>query len=96
VGYLKVLSIALAGITGFVHAAPLQTQEQAAIIQFVQTATVRALNYSQGDRQSLVDAQADFTADGWREFMKWMEAWLDSKGAPLSSSSLCRAEPPPS
>ena len=85
--YLKVLSVALAVIPRLVQAAPLQAKEQAAIIEFAQTAVARALDYSQGDRQSLVEAQDDFTVDGWREFMKWMEGWLDSKGTPLSSSS---------
>jgi hypothetical protein len=87
VGYLKVLSIALSSIPGLVQVAPLQTKEQAAVIEFAQKAVVRALDYSQGDRQSLLEAQDDFTADGWREFMKRMEGWLDSKGAPLGSSS---------
>jgi len=87
VGYLKVVSVALASIPGLVQVAPLQTKEQAAVIEFAQKAVVRALDYSQGDRQSLVEAQDDFTADGWREFMKRMEGWLDSKGAPLGSSN---------
>jgi hypothetical protein len=85
--YLKVLSIVLAGIPGVIQVAPLQTKEQAAVIDFVQKTVVQALDYRQGDRQSLVDAQDAFTADGWREFMKRMEGWLDSNGAPLGNSS---------
>jgi hypothetical protein len=85
-GYLTVLSIALIGMPGLVLAARLQANQQAEVIEFAQKAVVRALDYSQGDRQSLIDAQNDFTADGWREFMKWLEGWLDSKGAPLGSS----------
>jgi hypothetical protein len=85
--HLIILSIALVSIPRFAETAPLQANDTAAVIDSVQKAVVRALNYSQGDRQSLIDAQDDFTADGWREFMKRMEGFLDSKGAPLGSSS---------
>jgi hypothetical protein len=78
-------------MTGLVQAAPPQTTTQAAILEFAQKAVVRALDYSQGDRQSLMDAQDDFTPDGWREFMKRMDGWLDPKGAPLGSSSFTQS-----
>ena len=52
---------------------------------------MQTLNYSQGDRQSLMDAQDAFTPDVWREFMKRMEGWLDPKGAPLGSSSFVQS-----
>src|SRR5262245_11855945 len=84
--YLIVFSCALIGMPWLVQATRLQAKQQADVIEFAQKAIVRALEYSQGDRQSLIDAQDDFTADGWREFMKWMEGWRDSKGAPLGSS----------
>jgi hypothetical protein len=85
--YLKVLSVVLAGIPGLIQVAPLQTNEQAVVIEFVQKAVVQALDYRQGDRQSLIDAQDAFTTDGWQEFIKRMEGWLDSNGAPLGNSS---------
>jgi hypothetical protein len=85
-GCFIVLSVALAGIFQSAQAAPLEAKDQAAI-RFAQQAVVRALDYSQGDRWSLIDAQDDFTEEGWREFMKRMEGWLDSKGVPISSSS---------
>ncbi len=84
---LLILCIALVNISCFAAAAPLQAKDERAIIDFVQSAVVRALDYRQGDRQSLMDAQDAFTADGWREFMKRMDRWLDPKGAPLGSSS---------
>src|SRR5262249_16251974 len=85
--HLVILSIALLSIPRFAPAAPLQARDDRSIIDFVQKAVVRALNYNEGDRQSLIDAQDDFTADGWREFMKRMDGWLNSKGAPLGNSS---------
>jgi hypothetical protein len=85
--HLIIFSIALVSVPRLTEAAPLQAKEPAAIIEFVQKAVIRALDYRQGDRQSLIDAEDDFTADGWREFMKRMEGWLDSTGAPLGTSS---------
>ena len=67
--------------------APLSAQDQAAIVKFAQEAAVQALDYTQGDRQSLMDAQPNFTAEGWSEFMKRMSGWLDDTGAPTGSSS---------
>ena len=88
---LVLLSIAVVSLPGLTPAIPLQEKEEAAIVEFAKNAVVQALNYSQGDRQSLIDAQDAFTPDGWREFMKWMEGWLDSKGAPLGSSSFVQS-----
>jgi hypothetical protein len=85
--YLTVVLIGLVSVPQLTQAAQLQAKDQASIVEFVQKAVVRALDYSQGDRQSLIDAQDDFSADAWREFMARMEEWVDSKGTPLSSSS---------
>jgi hypothetical protein len=60
--------------------------DRTAIVDFAQKAAVRTLDYNQGDRNSLMDAQEDFTTEGWKEFMKWLNGWLDDKGAPLGSS----------
>src|SRR5262245_49103070 len=85
--YLTALLIGFVIIPRLSQAPPPQAKEQTAIVEFAQKATVRALDYNQGDPQSLIDAQNDFTADGWNEFMKRMEGWLDSNGAPLGSSN---------
>src|SRR5262245_45275331 len=85
-GCFVLLSIILAGILQPAQAVPLEAKDQAAI-KFAQQAVVRALDYSQGDRWSLIDARDDFTEEGWREFMKRMEGWLDSSEIPTSSSS---------
>jgi hypothetical protein len=54
---------------------------------FARDAAVKALTYSQGDRQTLMDAEGDFTRDGWREFMNRMTGFADAKGAPQGGSS---------
>ena len=67
---LTTSSIALVSLLTLSPATPLQEKEQAAAIEFARNAVVQALNYREGDRQSLIDAQDAFTAEGWREFMK--------------------------
>ena len=71
-------------------AQPAATDEDA-VVALAQKAVVRALDYKQGDRESLMDAKDDFTADGWSEFMKRMDGWLDDKGAPLGSQTFTAA-----
>jgi hypothetical protein len=61
--------------------------DQAAIVAFAQAATIRALNFCQGDAASLTQSRADFTPQGWKDFMKHMEGFLDQKGAPTFGSN---------
>src|SRR5258708_25719735 len=35
-----------------------------------------------------MDGQDDFTSDGWRELMQWLEGYLDGNGAPTGTSLL--------
>ena len=83
---ILVISLMFASSSMWVRAASLSASDQAAIVEFAQKAAVRTLDYNQGDRDSLMDAQNDFTPDGWQEFRKWLNGWLDNKGAPLGSS----------
>jgi hypothetical protein len=68
--------------------------EQAALVGAVQKAVVRALNFDQGDVQRLRGSRDDFTPEGWKEFMKHLEGWLDDKGAPIFTSSFVPSEGP--
>src|SRR3990167_9527539 len=66
----------------------LSAEDLAKISNFAQKAVVRALSYNQGDIESLNDdAQADFTSEGWDGFNKWLNGYLDTKGAPMGSSN---------
>src|SRR6202030_3405164 len=58
------------------------TKDQAAVVKFAQSAAVRALDFEQGDLQSILDARDDFTADGRDDFMKHMRGYVDAKGVP--------------
>ena len=82
---LVLLMALFVGIPSLARSAPPSAKDEDAIVASVQKAVVRALDYKQGDRASLMDAKPDFTADGWKEFMKRMDGWLDAKGAPLAS-----------
>jgi hypothetical protein len=73
----------LAGGPGWVQAALPAAPGQDAAADFAPKAVVRALDYKQGDRDSLMDAKEDFTTGGWNEFMKRLDGWLDENGAPL-------------
>jgi hypothetical protein len=59
---------------------------QLAAVDFAKAAVPRALNYEQGNRGSLIDAQDDFTPEAWSEFMKRLQGYVDDKGAPSGSS----------
>ena len=60
--------------------------DQDDVIDFAQKAVPLTLNDDQGNRESLVDAQNDFTTDGWSEFMTWLDGFVDGQGAPTGSS----------
>jgi hypothetical protein len=60
---------------------------EAAVVAFAQAAAIRALNFEEGDIAGLRRAQPDFTAEGWKSFMKHMEGFLTPMGVPIFSSS---------
>jgi hypothetical protein len=66
---------------------PLNKRDQDAIVAFVNKAAVGALNFRQGDLASLTHARPDFTPEGWADFLKHMQGFLDEKGAPTFTSS---------
>jgi hypothetical protein len=63
------------------------TGDQAAAVRYAEIASVRALDFSQGNLASLIDVKDDFTAKGWGDFIKKLDGWLDDKGAPKFSSN---------
>lgn len=84
---LIVLAVALfLGSANWAPNASADGADQSAVVEFAQKAVPRALNYDQGKRESLIDAKQDFTPDGWRTFMKWLDGYVDDKGAPTGSS----------
>lgn len=84
--HLIVLCVAWAGF-GPLLAQTAPTKPQAAVVEFAQKAALRALNFNQGDADALKRARKDFTAEGWAEFTKHMEGFLDASGAPQFNQS---------
>ena len=77
----------LAGISLFAQTQGPANSEQAAVVAFARETAMQTLNFRQGDSASLTKTRADFTPEGWKEYMKHMEGFLDEKGAPTFSSS---------
>jgi len=65
-----------------------------AMVDAVQHAAVRAVNFTQGDLASLRAAQDGFTPEGWRAFMKSLQGFVDDNGAPQYSSEFVPSGPP--
>jgi len=80
-------AVLLSNSSASAQTAPADLKDQAAVVRYAEGASLRALNFVQGNIMSLVDAQDDFTPQGWSEFMKKLTGWLDDKGAPKFSSN---------
>ena len=84
----KVLAIAVfLGLPVFAQNSTPSGSDQAAVVSFGEKAAIAALNFQQGDAIGFARAHDDFTSDGWKDFMKHMEGFLDQKGAPTFTSS---------
>lgn len=86
-----VLIVVLLSIPAFAQNATRSGSDQAAIVRLGQKAALGALNFQQGDAVGFTHAREDFTVDGWKDFIKRMEGFLDQKGAPTFTSSFVAA-----
>jgi hypothetical protein len=83
-----ILLLALVFGTGSLLAqAPSTVADQQGIINSVQTAAIQAVNFRQGDIDGFTRARANFTPDGWADYLKRMQGFLDANGAPTFTSS---------
>jgi hypothetical protein len=80
--HLLLLLSLIIQVSGFAQQETQPKGAQHVVVAFAQKAAVRALNFREGDLSSLSRARPDFTAEGWRDFMKHMEGYLDQNGAP--------------
>lgn len=60
-------------------------------VALAQRAALAAVNFRQGDAAGFARARAEFTPDGWKDFVKHMEGFLDEKQAPTFTSSFIAA-----
>jgi len=82
-----VLTLVLLSIPAFAQNTTRSESDQAAIVRLGQKTAIAALNFQQGDAVGFTHARDDFTTDGWKNFVKNMEGFLDQKGAPTFTSS---------
>src|SRR5215471_3731427 len=57
------------------------------IIDFAKRSAVSAVNFKQGDLVGFNNARADFTIEGWNDFIHHNEGFLDRNGAPTFTST---------
>jgi hypothetical protein len=67
--------------------------DQAALVQEATAVCLRAVQFTQGDPASLLDAKSRFTSAGWAEFMKKLDGWQDEKGAAMFTSRFVPSGP---
>jgi hypothetical protein len=80
------VAVCLAGATERVGSvAKAQSLDERA--QFARTVAVQALTFEQGDPQALARVRSQFTDEGWQEFLKPLQGWLDPSGTPTFGSS---------
>ena len=92
--HLVALVVAMLAGPALAQSVPGLPADQAAIVEAVRLAALRAVNFAQGDLASLTRAQSDFTPEGWRAFMKRLDGFLDARGAPQFSSEFVPSGPP--
>ena len=61
--------------------------EQATTIAAAEKAAISAVTFRQGDAAGFSRARTDFTANGWTDFLKGMQGFLDAGGAPTFTST---------
>jgi hypothetical protein len=57
------------------------------MIDFAKRSAVSAVNFKQGDLVGFNNARADFTIEGWNDFIHQNEGFLDQNGAPTFTST---------
>lgn len=68
--------------------------DRATIIDFGEKAAIAAVNFKEGDTIGFTRARDNFTPDGWKDFVKHNEGYLDEKGAPTFTSSFVSSASP--
>ena len=80
------VAVCLAGAIGparsLATAQPLDERAQS----YARTVAVQALTFEQGDPQALARVRSQFTDEGWQEFLKPLQGWLDPSGTPTFGS----------
>ena len=84
--HMRVVAAILVCVTSLAQDAK-PTKPDPKAIAIAQEAAIAALTFRQGDVSGFTRVREDFTSDGWKDFIKQMEGFLDQKGAPTFTSS---------
>jgi hypothetical protein len=82
---MLVVFFSLAGLRVAAQAPP--SPAQATTVAAAEKAAVAAVTFREGDLTGFGRARVDFTSNGWDAFLKRMQGFLDSNGAPTFTSS---------
>src|SRR5690349_7422145 len=85
------IGVSLALVTSPAAAPGQSSSQSAAPVAFAREASIRALTFRQGDQRAFAGIEALFTSDGWTEFVKTLQGFRDSNGAPTFSSTFAPA-----
>jgi hypothetical protein len=67
--------------------APAPNPGQAATVAAAERVAIAAITFREGDTAGFGRARVDFTTDGWTDFLKRMQGFLDANGAPTFTST---------
>ena len=85
--YMRIVAALFVCVTCAAQDATPTKLHQSKAVAIAQEAAIAALTFRQGDASSFARARDNFTSEGWKDFKKRMEGFLDEKGAPMFSSS---------
>lgn len=89
---LDVAVLALLVHVGAGHEMVPSSSDQSLDIATARQMVITVMNFREGDTAGLRGARPAFTADGWQDFMKRMQGFLDDKGAPTFTSTFVARE----
>lgn len=81
------LAVCLAGTTGRARSVATAQSLDERAQAYARTVAVQALTFEEGDPQALARVRSHFTDEGWQEFLKPLQGWLDPSGTPTFGSS---------
>jgi len=87
---IVLFAIAVLSTPAFAQPAATPTAEPTAVADIVEKST-RALNFREGDLDSLRNAESGFTAAGWAQFLKGLTGFIDDNGAPQFNSEFVKS-----
>jgi len=84
---IRAVVLLASAVLSSMQAAPPATADQMALMSTAQGLAVAAVTFREGDAAGFNRARSNFTADGWNDFLKHTQGFLDQRGAPTFTST---------